>query len=92
MKRTLMILGALVAVLLIVVACSPKQPIQPVQPIAPSIESGQQALPAADTTAEQDVVVVNQEVVEIDDITTDLDLNDLDNLDQELAELDNLEI
>jgi len=92
MKRTLMILGILAAALLIVVACSPKEPIAPIQPVAPSIESGQQALPAADTTAEQDVVVVDQEVVEIDDITTDLDLNDLDNLDQELAELDNLEI
>ncbi|MBW2986196.1 hypothetical protein KY333_02385 [Candidatus Woesearchaeota archaeon] len=91
MKRTLMILGILAAALLIVVACSPKEPVQPAQPVAPSIDSEQQ-IPAEDTTAEQDVIVVDQEVVEIDDITTDLDLNDLDNLDQELAELDNLEI
>lgn len=90
MKRTLMILGILAAALLIVVACSPKQPTQPAQPVPPMEYEPQ--VPAADTTADQDVIVVDQEVVEIEEITTDLDVNGLDNLDQELAELDNLEI
>jgi len=82
-----MILGILAAALLIVVACSPKQPTQPVPPM-----EYEPQVPAADTTADQDVIVVDQEVVEIEEITTDLDVNGLDNLDQELAELDNLEI
>ena len=47
---------------------------------------------AEDTTADQDVIMVDQEVVVIDDVAGDLDLNDLENLDKELAELDNLEI
>jgi len=85
-----MILGILAATLLIVVACAPKEPVQPA-PVAP-VGPGPQILPPADTTADQDVIVVDQEVVEIEDITTDLDLNDLENLDQELAELDNLQI
>jgi len=94
MKRTLIIFGVLIAALLLIVACTPKTPIQQ----APPTDSGQEYKPSApapspaDTTAEQDMVVVNQEVIEIDDITTDLDVNGLDDLDRELAELDNLEI
>ena len=91
MKRTLMILGILAVALFVVVACAPKQPMPPAQPVPPTT-TGPQVLPPADTTADQDVIVVDQEVVEIEDITTDLDLNDLENLDQELAELDNLQI
>ncbi len=90
MKRT-MILGILLATLVLVVACAPTQPTQPV-PIAPYEPSPMLPAAAEDTTADQDVIVVDQEVVVIDDVAGDLDLNDLENLDKELAELENLEI
>lgn len=97
MKRKLLIFGVLIAALLLIAACAPKTPAQPAQQAPPmdyepQYKPSAQAPTPADTTAEQDVEIVNQEVVEIDDITTDLDLNDLESLDQELADLDNLEI
>ena len=99
MKRKLLIFGILATALLLMVACTPKTPTYPAQQIPPmdyepeyQPQAPTQSPSPVDTTAEQDVVVVDQEVVEIDSITVDMDLNDLDNLDQELAELDNLEI
>lgn len=86
-----MILGILLATLVLVVACAPKTPTQPV-PVAPYQPTPMPPTVAEDTTANQDVVVIDQEVVVIDDVAGDLDLNDLENLDKELAELDNLEI
>jgi PBP1b-binding outer membrane lipoprotein LpoB len=93
MKRT-MILGILLATLVLVVACAPKTPTQPTQPVpvAPYEPTPMPPTVAEDTTPEQDVVMVDQEVVVIDDVAEDLDLNDLENLDQQLAELENLEI
>ena len=91
MKR-MMILGILLTILVLVVACAPETPTQPA-PVAP-YEPPTTMPPAVaeDTTADQDVIMVDQEVVVIDDVAGDLDLNDLENLDKELAELDNLEI
>lgn len=92
MKRALIIIGILATALVLISACTPKQPMPPAQPVPPIIDYEPQAAQPIDTTAAEDVTVVEQEVVEIDDVTTDLDLNDLENLDQELAELENLEI
>ncbi len=90
MKR-MMILGILLVTLVLVVACTPKAPVQPA-PVAPYEPTPMPPAVAEDTTADQDVIMVDQEVVVIDDVAGDLDLNDLENLDKELAELDNLEI
>lgn len=93
MKKTI-ILGILLAALVLVAACAPTAPTQPVQPspVAPYEPTPIQPPAAQDTTPEQDVLVVDQEVLVIDDVAGDIDLNDLENLDNELAELDSLEI
>lgn len=95
MKRT-MILGILLATLVLIVACAPKEvekaptvPKEPTKPVAPTEPSSDTTI---DTTADQDVAAVDKEVVDIDDITQDMDLNDLEQLDKDLKELENLEI
>lgn len=91
MRRTMIILGILLAALLTMVACAPKE-VERAPPAMPYEPTPMPPTTAEDTTPDQDVLVVDQDVVVIDDVANDLDLNDLENLDQELAELENLEI
>lgn len=101
MKRILMILGILLATLMLVVACAPKEvEREPVKEEAPEKEveivkeevKVEEPVEADGLTPAEDITAVESEVVEIDDITGDLDMNDLDELDKDLADLENLEI
>ncbi|MBW3001630.1 hypothetical protein KY338_00550 [Candidatus Woesearchaeota archaeon] len=104
MKKTLIILGILLAALMLVVACAPKEVEKsPVKEKTPEKEIVKEEVkkeeikedvpePGIGTTADEDITAVSKEVTEIDEITGDLDMNDLEELDKELAELENLEI
>jgi len=97
MKRMMMVLGILLATLLLVVACAPKEadkaPVKDEAPEKDTVEEvKQEEVKETATTPDEDITVVDKEVIEIDDITGDLDMNDLEELDKELADLENLEI
>jgi len=100
MKRTMIILGILLAALMLVVACAPKEVEKTPAKIkekAPMKEEVKEEVkieePAeTETTPEEDITVIEDEVVEIDEITGDLDMTDLDDLEKELSDLENLEI
>lgn len=89
--RKLIIIGTLLAALMLIAACAPKEAdtLPSPQPMPPQVVDDTMP-PAQDTT--QDVAQIDQQVTDIDDVTSDLDLNDLENLDKELEELENLEI
>ena len=99
MKRTMIILGILLAALILVVACAPKEvekapaKIKEKAPMKEIKEEVKVEEPVdTETTPEEDIIVIEDEVVEIDEITGDLDMTDLDDLEKELTDLENLEI
>ncbi|MEM4264074.1 MAG: RNA 3'-terminal phosphate cyclase, partial [Candidatus Woesearchaeota archaeon] len=76
MKHELMILFAVLATLLLVVACTPK-------------EAAKETVGETETAADKDVGNVESDISEVDVMTEETDISDLDNLDQDLADIEN---
>ena len=82
MKHEIAILFIVLATLLLVVACAPKEATQEKQPVA-----GEQ-----ETAADTDVSSVESDISDIDAMTEETDTSDLDSLDQDLADIEALDI
>jgi hypothetical protein len=81
MKNKAAILFIVLATLLLVVACAPKEAAKE-QPVA-----GEQ-----ETATDTDVNSVESDISDIDAMTEETDTSDLDSLDQDLADIEALDI
>ena len=77
--------------LVVLVGCAPKEKAYIPREPAPTAPPAAPA-PEPEVSAADDVSQVEVDVGDLDDLTAELDISELDSLDQELAELDLLEL